>query len=78
MRLFIAATVAATLIATNLMAAETVTPLTAGKPAGVQKAQDADTNTLWWVVGGAVVVGAIAAAASGGNSAPVTTPPTTS
>jgi hypothetical protein len=76
MRLFIVATVAASVFATNLLAAEAGLP--AGKPAGVHKAQDADTDTLWWVVGGAVVVGAIAAVASGGNSAPVTTPPTTS
>ena len=78
MRLFIAATVAASFFATNLLAAETAAPLPTGKPAGVKKAQDADTSTLWWVLGGAVAVGAIAAAASGGNSAPVTTPPTTS
>jgi hypothetical protein len=78
MRLFIAATVAASVFATNLLAAEAAAPLPTGKPAGVHKAQDADTDTLWWVVGGAVVVGAIAAVASGGNSAPVTTPPTTS
>ena len=77
MRLFITATVAASLFATNLLAAEAVAPLAPGKPAGVQKAQDAD-NTVWWIVGGAVIVGVIATVASGGRSTAVTAPPTTS
>jgi len=80
MRLFIAATVAASLFATNLSAAETG-PLAAGKPAGVQKADAADA-TLWWIIGGAVFVGVVAAVASGGGSSTITSPanvpPTTS
>jgi hypothetical protein len=75
MRLLVAATVAASLFATNLLAAETG-PLPPGKPAGVQKA-DAGDDTLWWIIGGAVAIGVIVAVASGGSSAPVTSPPTT-
>ena len=77
MRLFIAATVAACLFATNLLAAEVATPLAAGKPSGVQKAQEEGIAPIWYVLGAVVVVGAAVAAASGGNSVPVTTPPTT-
>jgi hypothetical protein len=71
MRLFIAATVAATLFATNLLAAEAVAPLPAGKPAGVQKAQDAD-NTVWWIVGLGAVAAGIAIVASGNSSTSAT------
>ena len=67
MRLFIAATVVASLFATNLLAAEAVAPLAAGQPAGVKKAQDAD-NTLWWVLGGAAAVTVIAVVASDNGS----------
>jgi hypothetical protein len=77
MRLFIAATVAASLFATNLLAAEAAAPLAGGKPAGVQKAQDEGIAPIWFVLGAVVVVGAVVAASSGGNSVPVTTPPTT-
>ena len=75
MRLFIAIAVAGSLLATNLLAAETGA-LPAGKPAGVHKAQDAD-NTVWWLAGGLAAAGIIVAAASGGSSTAVTIPPTT-
>lgn len=67
MRLFIAATVAASLFATNLLAAEAVSPLPAGKPAGVQKADAAD-GSLWWILGVGVVAAGIAIVASGGGN----------
>jgi uncharacterized membrane protein len=79
MRLLIAATVAASLFATNLLAAE-LGPLPAGQPAGVKKA-DAVDDTLWWIIGAAVAIGVIAAVASGGSSSSQTSavaPPTTS
>ena len=59
MRTFVAATVAATLIATSALAAVNVSPLPSGKPAGVKKAQDTD-NTVWWVVGLGVVAAGVA------------------
>jgi hypothetical protein len=77
MRLFIAATIAASLFATNLLAAEVTAPLAAGKPSGVQKAQEEGIAPIWFVLGGAAVIGVAVAASSGGNSTPVTTPPTT-
>jgi len=71
MRTFVAATVAATLIATSALAAVTVSPLPSGKPAGVKKAQEAD-NTVWWVVGLGAVAAGVGLVASG-NSTVVTT-----
>ncbi len=76
MRLFIAVAVAGSLIATNLLAAETGA-LPAGKPAGVRNAQGAD-NTVWWLAGGLALTGVIVAAAAGGSSTAATVPPTTS
>jgi hypothetical protein len=77
MRLFIAATVAASLFATNLLAADLAAPLAAGKPAGVQKAQDSGIAPIWYIVGGIAAIGGIVAVV-GDNSGPVaTTPPTT-
>jgi hypothetical protein len=77
MRLLIAATVAASFFATNLMAADLAAPLSAGKPAGVQKAQLSDVAPIWFVLGGIAVVGAVVAASSSVTSTPATTPPTT-
>ena len=63
MRVLIAATIAASLVATNLLAAEatapTNAPLAPGKAAGVKKAQDADTTSLLWILGGAAAIGFI-------------------
>ena len=79
MRLFIAATVAASLFATNLLAADIAAPLAPGKPAGVQKAQFEDIAPIWYVLGGVAIVGVIVAASSDNNSTPITaTPGTTS
>jgi hypothetical protein len=77
MRLIIAATVAASFFATNLLAADLTAPLAAGKPAGVQKAQDSGIAPIWYVVGGVAVIGAVVAASSSVTSVPATTPPTT-
>jgi hypothetical protein len=77
MRSFIAITLAGCCLATNLLAAETGA-LPAGKPAGVQRAQDAD-NTVWWLAGGLAVVAVVILADSGGNnvSAAITVAPAT-
>ena len=73
MRNFVAATVAATVIATSAFAAtETGTPLPSGKPAGVTKAQ-AEENTIWFVVAGGIVVGGIALVASGNSNSSLIT-----
>jgi hypothetical protein len=69
MKLLMTAALAASLITTNLYAADATAPLAPGKAAGVHKAQDASDDTLWWLLGGAAVVAIIAvAASSGGNS----------
>lgn len=67
MRNFVAATVAATLIASSALAATDVSPLPAGKPAGVKKAQEED-NTVWWVVGVGFVAAGIGLLASGDSN----------
>jgi uncharacterized membrane protein len=76
MRTFVAATLAATLIATSAFAAVTVSPLPSGKPAGLKKAQDAD-NTVFWVVGLGFVAAGVALVASGNSTTIETTPATT-
>ena len=70
MRIFGAAILAASLLVTNAFAAET---LTAGKPAGVQKAQ-MEGNTILIVVGiGLAALGiGLAASSSGGGPTSVT------
>jgi di/tricarboxylate transporter len=77
MRLFVAATLAVSLFASNLLAAEAVSPLAAGKPAGVKKAQDVD-DTDWWLAGGVIAVAVIAVAASGNGSSSVSSSPVSS
>ncbi len=71
MRILIPAALAASLVATNLFAAEissaTPAPLAPGKAAGVHDAQITD-NPLLWVLGGAAVIAVIAVAASSGSS----------
>lgn len=76
-RALIAATVAASFFATNLLAAENTPPLAPGKPAGVQKAQDIDWTTVAWIgvgVGAAVLIGlSTGQSEKGGPPATVTT-----
>ncbi len=68
MRNFVAATVAATLIATSAFAASAGAPLPSGKAAGVKKAQDQD-NTVWYLVaGGFIVAGAVLVGTSGNST----------
>ena len=78
MRLFLTATLAVSLFATSLSAAETGT-LPSGKSAGVQKAQ-AEDNGVWWVAGVAAAIAVIGVVATSGSSptGTVITPPTTS
>jgi hypothetical protein len=72
MRIFGAAILAASLLVTNAFAAET---LTAGKPAGVKKAQMEGNNALL-IIGGIGLAGlgiGLAASQSGGGPTTVTT-----
>ena len=48
-RVLIASVMAASLVGTNLFAAEAQSPLAPGKPAGVSKAQDAATTAFYVV-----------------------------
>ena len=77
MRLLIAAAVAASLVTTNLLAAETSALLPAGKPASVEKAQSTDTDLTWYVLGGLVVLGLAIGLSNSGNSHLVATPAAT-
>jgi hypothetical protein len=75
MRIFGAAILAASLVVTNAFAA---TSLTAGKPAGVKKAQE-NNNTIL-IIGGVGLAGlgiALAASSNGGGPTTFTTPATT-
>ena len=72
MRLFIAATVAASLFATNLLAADLAAPLSAGKPAGVQKAQLDGLNPVWFAVGGLAILAVVVATSKASSSATTT------
>jgi uncharacterized membrane protein YedE/YeeE len=72
MRIFGAAILAASLLVTNAFAAET---LTAGKPAGVKKAQEGNNNTLL-IIGGIGLAGlgiGLAASQNGGGPTSITT-----
>ena len=75
-RMLIAATAAATFFATNLLAAETVSPLAPGKPAGVTKAQTNDNTTLYYVLGAGALGGILLGLSTGqhGNVVPTATP----
>jgi hypothetical protein len=66
-KILAAAIGAALLISTSVFAADVGGPLPAGRPAGVQKAQDTD-NTLWWVIGAGAIAAGIALVASGSNN----------
>jgi hypothetical protein len=68
MRNFVAATVAASFIASSAIAATDTGPLPVGKPAGVKKAQTEDDNTVWWVVGLGFVAAGIGLVASGDSN----------
>lgn len=75
MRNFGAAILAASLLVTNAFAAET---LSAGKPAGVKKAQESNNAIL--IIGGVGLAGlgiGLAASSNGGGPTVFTTPTTT-
>jgi hypothetical protein len=69
MKLLVTAALAASLIATNLYAADATAPLASGKPAGVQKAQDMGGD-FWWIAGGVFVAAIVIVAATGSSSGP--------
>jgi hypothetical protein len=72
MRIFGAAILATSLLVTNAFAA---TPLPAGKPAGVKKAQENNNNMLL-IIGGVGLAGlgiGLAASSNGGGPTAVTT-----
>ena len=68
MRNFVAAAVAASLIASSALAATDVAPLAPGKPAGVKQAQDFNEGTWIWIVGLGIVAAGIAVVASGNSN----------
>jgi hypothetical protein len=73
MRTFSAAILAVTLLATNAYAA----PLTAGKPAGVKKAQMENSNAILIVAGIGIVALGIGLAASSSGGGPTSVSSTT-
>jgi hypothetical protein len=78
MRSFTAVVAAATILASGIMAAsaDTVSPLPAGKPAGVEKAQLAG-NGLLLILGLGIVAGGIVLVTTQGNSGNTITTTTT-
>ena len=76
-RILIASTLAASLFATNLLAADAQGPLAAGKPAGVKKAQDMDWGMTALYVGvGALAVGLLVGSVQQKNRTSAITPAT--
>jgi hypothetical protein len=74
MRIFVAATLAASLFATNVFAGDL--PLPAGKPAGLTNAQQYDDHTILYLIGGAAVIAGIVILASNSGSNGALTPGT--
>jgi hypothetical protein len=78
MRVMIAAVTAASLLVSSAFAAETLSgPLAPGKPAGVQKAQMADTTLLYVLGGGLLIGGVVLLATQGSDNTPAASTPTT-
>ena len=78
MRNFAAALMTATLLAGNALAADSVLPLPAGKPAGLRPAQDDSNDTIFYIVGlGAIGAGIAILASGNSNGSTVATAPTT-
>ena len=75
-RILIAATMAASLFATNLLAAETASPLAPGHAAGVKKAQDFDMTPWWYLLGAGAIIGLAAASVSQKNRTGAVVPAT--
>ena len=78
MRTFVAATVAAFMLATSAFAATDLgAPLPSGKPAGVTKAQDQTTTIAYVLAGGIVITGIVLVAANGNSNSTLITGATT-
>ena len=78
MRTFVAAAVAASLLATPVFAGDL--PLPAGKAAGVKTAQYDDNTILYIIAGAAIIAGVVILASNNGSGVaptPVTTPSST-
>jgi hypothetical protein len=73
-RVLVAASIAASLIATNLMAAEVNAPLPPAKKAGVHKAQLSDIGPLPWIGLGIGAIAAVALSQDNPNSVGGTVP----
>ncbi len=75
MRTLVSLALATTLVASSAFAADTASPLAAGKPAGVHQAQAMGT-AAWALIGIGVVTAIAIGVASGSNGSPVqpTTP----
>ena len=69
MKLLVTAALAASLIATNLYAADATAPLASGKPAGVKQAQDMGGD-FWWIAGGVFIAAIVIVAATGSSNGP--------
>ena len=73
----ISSVLALALTTTAAMAGD-VSPLTAGAPAGVKRAQEMGSGNTWlYVALGAAAIAGIAIAASGDDDAPTPAPPAT-
>ena len=69
MRILVSLALATSLVASSAFAADNVSPLAAGKPAGVHHAQALST-TAWTVIGVAVLAGIAIGVASSSNGSP--------
>jgi hypothetical protein len=76
MRILLPAALAASLIATNLYAADTSAPLAPGKPAGVLKADDV-SGAVWVALGLAAVIAVLAVVAPSGGGTTTGVPSST-
>ena len=78
MRTLTAAILATTLVASNAFAAaNSISPLAAGKPAGVKQAAALGPNMFLVLLGTGIVIGGLVITVSGGDKNGVTTPTTT-
>jgi hypothetical protein len=76
MRTLISLALATSLLASSAFAADTASPLTAGKPAGVHQAQMEMGTTAWALIGIGVLAAVAIGVASSSNGSPLqpTTP----
>jgi hypothetical protein len=74
MRILISLALATSLAASSAFAADSASPLAAGKPAGVHQAQALST-TSWVLIGAGVLTAITIGVASSSNGSPNVTPP---